>query len=218
MRRGRSARFCLVTNGQSARVKRITAERLLPGFPLHSLADRSFVADSVFPIEYKNKRALQPLGFKALAGADTRIRTGDLILTKDALYLLSYISMLSRDNGHIIAQRIAKIKRVSHYFFNKLCRFVKLNEQCSQRTFLKARAGVTGAWDGSCSAFGEQLSCAGSPLRNKCFAPGEQPEFGIENTCQWRYAGSASAPGLRCSAGARRHHHVDPDALAWIPH
>ena len=27
-------------------------------------------------------------------GADTRIRTGDLILTKDALYLLSYISML----------------------------------------------------------------------------------------------------------------------------
>ncbi len=25
-------------------------------------------------------------------GADTRIRTGDLILTKDALYLLSYIS------------------------------------------------------------------------------------------------------------------------------
>ena len=28
-----------------------------------------------------------------LAGADTRIRTGDLILTKDALYLLSYISI-----------------------------------------------------------------------------------------------------------------------------
>ena len=27
-----------------------------------------------------------------LFGADTRIRTGDLILTKDALYLLSYIS------------------------------------------------------------------------------------------------------------------------------
>ena len=27
-------------------------------------------------------------------GADTRIRTGDLILTKDALYLLSYISTL----------------------------------------------------------------------------------------------------------------------------
>ena len=26
-------------------------------------------------------------------GADTRIRTGDLILTKDALYLLSYISI-----------------------------------------------------------------------------------------------------------------------------
>ena len=28
------------------------------------------------------------------SGADTRIRTGDLILTKDALYLLSYISTL----------------------------------------------------------------------------------------------------------------------------
>ena len=27
-----------------------------------------------------------------LAGADNQIRTGDLILTKDALYLLSYIS------------------------------------------------------------------------------------------------------------------------------
>ena len=34
------------------------------------------------------------------SGADTQIRTGDLILTKDALYRLSYIS---GDNGNIIA-------------------------------------------------------------------------------------------------------------------
>ena len=31
-------------------------------------------------------------------GADGRIRTGDLILTKDALYRLSYISALPRGN------------------------------------------------------------------------------------------------------------------------
>ena len=35
-------------------------------------------------------------------GADSRIRTGDLILTKDALYRLSYISALSFDNGRIL--------------------------------------------------------------------------------------------------------------------
>ena len=34
------------------------------------------------------------LHFCKSSGADTRIRTGDLILTKDALYLLSYISTL----------------------------------------------------------------------------------------------------------------------------
>ena len=38
-----------------------------------------------------NKKALR---FCKTSGADTRIRTGDLILTKDALYLLSYISTL----------------------------------------------------------------------------------------------------------------------------
>jgi hypothetical protein len=32
------------------------------------------------------------LADSGLFGADTRIRTGDLILTKDALYRLSYIS------------------------------------------------------------------------------------------------------------------------------
>ena len=33
-------------------------------------------------------------------GADGRIRTGDLILTKDALYLLSYISTLFYRRTH----------------------------------------------------------------------------------------------------------------------
>ena len=38
------------------------------------------------------QKALKPFGFKAFTGADNRIRTGDLILTKDALCRLSYIS------------------------------------------------------------------------------------------------------------------------------
>ena len=46
-------------------------------------------------------------------GADDQIRTGDLILTKDALYRLSYISALrqSLNAGFIILRLIAKIKR-----------------------------------------------------------------------------------------------------------
>ena len=36
------------------------------------------------------------------SGADSQIRTGDLILTKDALYLLSYISMPRTGNDDII--------------------------------------------------------------------------------------------------------------------
>ena len=32
-------------------------------------------------------------------GAATQIRTGDLILTKDALYLLSYISVVATEKG-----------------------------------------------------------------------------------------------------------------------
>ena len=44
-------------------------------------------------------------------GADGRIRTGDLILTKDALYLLSYISAvrISSNAGVIIHQLFGKI-------------------------------------------------------------------------------------------------------------
>ena len=40
---------------------------------------------------------------KSFFGADSQIRTGDLILTKDALYLLSYISKLYAplEKGHI---------------------------------------------------------------------------------------------------------------------
>ena len=38
----------------------------------------------------KNKK--KPSILTTFTGADTQIRTGDLILTKDALYRLSYIS------------------------------------------------------------------------------------------------------------------------------
>ena len=44
-------------------------------------------------------------------GADSQNRTGDLILTKDALYRLSYISMLSFDNDGIIPQQNQFCKR-----------------------------------------------------------------------------------------------------------
>ena len=39
----------------------------------------------------ETKKPLQNL--QRFSGADTQIRTGDLILTKDALYRLSYISI-----------------------------------------------------------------------------------------------------------------------------
>ena len=42
------------------------------------------------------------LHFCRCCGADSQIRTGDLILTKDALYLLSYISMPRTGNDDII--------------------------------------------------------------------------------------------------------------------
>ena len=52
-------------------------------------------------------------------GADGRIRTGDLILTKDALYRLSYISVSSFDNSDILPQANEKSKPV----FQKKYRF-----------------------------------------------------------------------------------------------
>lgn len=43
---------------------------------------------------HKQKRELPLLQFPA-CGADSQIRTGDLVLTKDVLYLLSHISIIS---------------------------------------------------------------------------------------------------------------------------
>ena len=40
---------------------------------------------------FRSEKAPKSKDFEAF-GADSQIRTGDLILTKDALYLLSYIS------------------------------------------------------------------------------------------------------------------------------
>ena len=48
--------------------------------------------------------------FMTLSGADTQIRTGDLILTKDALYRLSYISMLPCGSLDNISQRAENVK------------------------------------------------------------------------------------------------------------
>ena len=41
----------------------------------------------------QRKSPLRVVSQRRLSGADSQIRTGDLILTKDALYLLSYISI-----------------------------------------------------------------------------------------------------------------------------
>ena len=43
---------------------------------------------------------------RAFFGAVTRIRTGDLILTKDALYLLSYNSKVhAPERGHVATEK-----------------------------------------------------------------------------------------------------------------
>ena len=48
----------------------------------------------------KSKRKhLKPLDFRCCSGAAGRIRTADLILTKDALYLLSYSSIYGDQEG-----------------------------------------------------------------------------------------------------------------------
>ena len=41
----------------------------------------------------KKKKTCNRSGYRFFSGAATRIRTGDLILTKDALYRLSYSSI-----------------------------------------------------------------------------------------------------------------------------
>ena len=53
---------------------------------------------------------------ESFGGADGRIRTGDLILTKDALYLLSYISMLASPTIAIIARSDRKCKGILKIF------------------------------------------------------------------------------------------------------
>ena len=47
----------------------------------------------VYPKNKGTKKSLEPERSKDFSGAATRIRTGDLILTKDALYQLSYSSI-----------------------------------------------------------------------------------------------------------------------------
>ena len=47
----------------------------------------------------KQKKTPETIGFQMLFGAAGRIRTADLILTKDALYLLSYSSILATKKG-----------------------------------------------------------------------------------------------------------------------
>ena len=53
-----------------------------------------------------------------LDGADNRIWTGDLILTKDALYLLSYISVFCSQQFHIITHMSDKCKCFFKLFWN----------------------------------------------------------------------------------------------------
>ena len=52
----------------------------------------------------------KPAFLQVFDGADGRIRTGDLILTKDALYLLSYISMPFAKHWDILSQLGVKCK------------------------------------------------------------------------------------------------------------
>ncbi len=63
----------------------------------------------VFSSKVRNikRKPPKPEGFRGF-GAASQIRTGDLILTKDALYLLSY-SSISIDSFHIISASITVV-------------------------------------------------------------------------------------------------------------
>ncbi len=50
----------------------------------------------------QSKNAYAEIPHRRLHGADSQIRTGDLILTKDALYLLSYISTSHLSDAEIM--------------------------------------------------------------------------------------------------------------------
>ena len=70
-----------------------------------------WIDPSAAPLRYQKTPETIDTTFSGVHGADSQIRTGDLILTKDALYRLSYISVLSFDNGDILPHSVAKIKR-----------------------------------------------------------------------------------------------------------
>ena len=70
--------------------------------------------DSCTYFSINNKKDLH---FCKSCGADTRIRTGDLILTKDALYLLSYISTLLHRATDIYYHIFAENARGNFHFF-----------------------------------------------------------------------------------------------------
>ena len=53
--------------------------------------------------------------------ADGRIRTGDLILTKDALYLLSYISIRSPRRRFVAVERCNEINYIT---FARICQYL----------------------------------------------------------------------------------------------
>ena len=55
---------------------------------------------------HKSKQNAAPVWGLRFPGAVTRIRTGDLILTKDALYLLSYNSKVHAPvRGHVATEK-----------------------------------------------------------------------------------------------------------------
>ena len=68
-------------------------------------------------------------------GAAIQIRTGDLILTKDALYLLSYSSIF--DSFDIIARKFPCV----NYLFSKMATFFAIhNNNGALQTFRLQRA------------------------------------------------------------------------------
>ena len=71
-----------------------------------------------------------------LHGAVTRIRTGDLILTKDALYLLSYNSIF--DSFDIIARFSGTV----NCFFSFLVTFFRGAARCRRIRCAGAKAGA----------------------------------------------------------------------------
>ena len=57
-----------------------------------------FFSTPTIDVEPKKEKTSKPLRFQGFCGAARQIRTADLILTKDALYRLSYSSKLYGDS------------------------------------------------------------------------------------------------------------------------